>query len=168
MLCWYLKYVLHIVCSTFTVWELRARADGRPEIMHAGISVWHLSTCVYVRVSQLHLVPATSPPTSVPAPKPRTLWSEAWHRAGKSGKGSRAIFFPTASHQSNPCVLFLLVCPSPTLPYPLCQEQNPAEHPVEHSVHPWQASTRGAGGVPECLPGSVLCSGSLQHFSPCT
>lgn len=57
MLCWYLKYVLHVVSSTFTLWELRARADGRLVFLCAGTAVWHPSPCVYVSVSQLHPLP---------------------------------------------------------------------------------------------------------------
>lgn len=164
MLCWYLKYVLHIVRNTFTVWELRARANGRPVIMCGGISVWHPSPCVYVRVSQLHSLPPLCQHQNLAHCRVRPSMEQ-----GRLGRGM-GLFSPSCiSPEQSLCALLTGV----PISYPpislLCQEQNPAEHPADCSVQPWQASTRGAGGVPACLPGRVLCSGStLQHLSPCT
>lgn len=52
MFCWYLKYILHTVHSSFTPQILTARAEERPVGICGGISVWHLYLHMYARVSQ--------------------------------------------------------------------------------------------------------------------
>ena len=90
-------------------------------------------------------VPATYPSTSMPALKPCTLRSEAWHRAGQSGKGNRAVFSQLHLTEQSLCALLTGVPISYPPIHLLCQEQNPLEHPAECSVLPWCAGPRGAG-----------------------
>lgn len=132
--------------------------------MCAGISVWHPSPYVYTRVSQLHPLPPLCQHRNHAhcGVRPGT-------EQGSQGRGM-GLFSPSCISPEQSLCVFLIDVP---ISYPpislLCQEQNPAEHPVEHSVQPWCAGTRGAGDALACLPGRVFCPGSTsKHLSPCT
>lgn len=133
-----------------------------PVVMCAGISVWHPSPCVYVTVSQLHPLPPLCQHQNRAHCGVRPGTEE-----GSLGRGV-GLFSPSCISPERSLCALLTGVPMyyPAVP-PLCQEQNPAEHPAVHSVQPWCAGM--SGDVLACLPGRVLCSGSpLQHLSPCT
>lgn len=122
------------MCSTFTLWGLRARANGRTVVLCAGISAGFFSLWV------CEGVPATSP-ISVPAPKLCTLQSEAQHRAGQSGMGNGAVFCLLHPTRAIPVSSFhwcahLLQSHTPVVP---------RTSPAECSVQPccWQEGSRG-------------------------
>lgn len=129
---------------------------------------WHLCLASF-SLCVCDGVPATSPPTSVPAPEPCTLRSKAWHRGGQSGKGSGAVFsqlhltraLPVCS--SHWCA-HVLPCRTPVMP-----GAKPSRAPCRAQCATLVCWHEGSGDVLACLPGRVLCSGSpLQHLSPCT